>query len=202
MKSVRDNFLSFFINIAESLSDLRTSISIRGAGGNFAGLKSIPIEIDLAKIGKFFKPIAAWLKKPDNRTQALLALWVFLVFVLFIFTATSIFGLRYLTASYKPGIAISTFAWAFFLGICILFFLPSKIITTIFGGLAGIGINELGTDAGLITKANKALTQIANQIGIIVNGSDKSTDPFITGMVWLFFGVLLITSLPAFFRDK
>lgn len=202
MKSFRDEFYLFFESLFERLSELDISIPVSLSTGLAAVAMPERVKFSDTIVGRFFKSIVTWAKKPENRTNALLLLWVVLVFVLFILTAILVFGLFQLTSSYKPGISIATFFWAFSLGICVLFLLPPKLITTIFGGLAGIGISELGADTGLIAKANKALTQIANQIGVIVSGSGKTTDPFITWMVWLFFAVLLITCLPAFFRDK
>jgi hypothetical protein len=193
MKSVRDDFLSFFATKAETLSDLSVPIS-SGILASAYGHSGKPM--------KFLKPIAEWLKKPKNRKRALLALWAFTVFVLFILTAAAIFGSPRISSSYKPGISIATFFWAFFFGIWVLFVFPAKLVTTLFGGLGGIGITELGTSAGLIAKANKSITDIATQIGLILGDPDVPTHHFISAMVWLFFGVLLITCLPAFFRDK
>src|SRR6266851_2716116 len=192
MKSVRDDFLFLFASTADALGEVTTPAGALGLQVAGPGLKPMA----------FLKSVATWLRKSENRQKALCALWVFLVFVLFLLTGTVIFGSHWLTPSYKPGISIATFVWAFFSGIWVLFFFPAKLVTTIFGGLGGIGITELGTGSGLIAKANTSITGIATQIGLIVGNPDVSTQHFITWMVWLFFLVLLITCLPAFFRDK
>src|SRR6266851_963171 len=166
MKSVRDDFLFLFASTADALGEVTTPAGALGLQVAGPGLKPMA----------FLKSVATWLRKSENRQKALCALWVFLVFVLFLLTGTVIFGSHWLTPSYKPGISIATFVWAFFFGIWVLFFFPAKLVTTIFGGLGGIGL--------------------------IVGNPDVSTQHFITWMVWLFFLVLLITCLPAFFRDK
>jgi len=141
-------------------------------------------------------------KQPRNRAKALLVLWVLAIFLLLVVTAISIYGLYRFTFSYKPGVVVSTILWAFFFGACALFFLPSRLITTLFGSILGISVNEVGTASGLLTKANETITGIANQMNVIVNGQDHSTDPFISWMIWIFVIILALICLPAFFSKQ
>jgi hypothetical protein len=60
----------------------------------------------------------------------------------------------FFAASYKFWIA-ATVLGAILFGIFILFILPSKLVTTVFGGFLGIGASEWSTADGLITKADE-----------------------------------------------
>ena len=91
-------------------------------------------------------------------------------------------------------------AWAIFFGVTALLFLPSKPILTIFGFLLGSSASEIGNSVGLITKVNEAVTNISNQIGIIMTGTDGKTDVFVTQSVWAFIIIVTLFCLPAFFE--
>ena len=140
-------------------------------------------------------------RRPENRQKALFALWVISVLFLLIVTSSLIFIVFYFASSNKPGIFLSAIVWSFFFGICVLFFLPSKAVTTLFGSLLGISVNEASTATGLLTKSNEAITNLANQIGIIIKGQGQTTDPFIGWVIWIFILILALICLPAFFRD-
>lgn len=197
MQTVRNDLLSVFTRTVQLLSN----ISFPLPSSNLTAPTRNGGKVVRGRL-VFLEKFADWLKKPKNRKRAFLVVWLVLVFLLFILTAGLIFGSHRVAGGYRPGIAISTFLWAFFFGVWILFALPAKAITALFGGLAATGINELGSSTGLISRANKWVTDIATQVGMTVGQPDTSTDYFIAAMVWLFFGVLIITSLPAFFRDK
>jgi hypothetical protein len=151
-----------------------------------------------ASVGK----VLQWGADPKNRTTLWLILWLVLLLILTIITAALVFGLSALTSSYRPGIAGSTALWAFSLAACALFFLPPKIITTMFGSLLGISVNEIGTASGLITKANEVITSLATQIGGVISGRDHPTDPFVGWMLWIFVIIFSLVCLPAFFRER
>jgi hypothetical protein len=96
-----------------------------------------------------------WVMDPQNRTIVKTILWIGAVFLLLILTVTFILTSYFFTASYKFGIAAATVLWAILFGIFILFILPSKLVTTVFGGFLGIGASEWSTADGLITKADE-----------------------------------------------
>lgn len=105
----------------------------------------------------------------------------------------------------SAGVIIGTVFFAFFLGAAILFFFSAKAVTGLLGGLVGIEISEAGTAAGLISKANEAITDIATQIGIIVSDPTNETGPapLIVGAVWIFVIILTVTcGIPAFGRAE
>lgn len=179
MKSYRDDFLSFVTTL---LSRTRNRSAVKVSVG--------PPPAQSAR--EYREP------RPPNPKK----LWLVLVVALLLLTALFVYGSFLLWASYKPGIGASVLLWGVLIGGYILFFMPQKLITTIFGGLGGIGISELGTSNGLISKANKAITDMANQIGIIVNGPNAEGDPFIKWMVGLFVFVVFVLCIPAFLRDE
>ncbi len=128
--------------------------------------------------------------------------WITAIIILIIFTAILVFGFGFLLGFHKTGITITVLLWALFLGGTALMFLSQKMITTVFGSLLGIGTSDIGTGAGLITAVNKQVTDISVQLHFLASDSPTIPDSFVTGMVWLFFTVVFLLCLPAFFIDK
>jgi hypothetical protein len=123
-----------------------------------------------ANIALHFQPAFSWVMDPKNRTKVKTILWIGAVFLLLILTIIFILMSYFFTASYKFGIAAATVLWAILFGIFILFILPSKLVTTVFGGFLGIGASEWSTADGLITKADESITKIAHQVSSMVGG--------------------------------
>ena len=152
----------------------------------------------------FRKSLHEYTKGPENRTNLLLIVWGIMVALLLIITAILVFIIFPITsANPKPGVLIAAILWGFFFGICVLFFLPPKLVTTVFGGLFGVSVSEATTATGLITSTNQAITSIATQINIVLtNSSTGEPSPFIGQVIWVFVIVMALVCLPAFFRKE
>jgi hypothetical protein len=145
--------------------------------------------------GDIFKFIA----EKKNRAFILRVVWAILVLLLLLFTVVEVFALRWITGSYHPGIFLAVLVWSIFFGLTALLFLPSKAITTTFGGLMGISLSEASTAAGLISATNRSVTAVAEQLGAIVSVGKGTADPFIALIVWTAVLILTVLCLPAFF---
>jgi hypothetical protein len=136
-----------------------------------------------------------------KRPRDLLKWWVICVIALLIISALVICGFLYLGDKPKPGIVISDALWAIFFGVCALYFLPQKILTGLFGTVLGLGANEAAAGgAGIIKKANESITDIATQIGVVVDSSKDAA--FIGQCIWLFVILFGVLCLPAFFLSR
>src|SRR5207249_619946 len=102
----------------------------------------------------------------------------------------------------KPGVFVAVILWSIFFGVTALLFLPGKAIVTAFGSLLGVSVSEASTAAGLISMANKTITSVASQIGLIVNPEVGMSDPFVSWLLWAFVVTLGLLCLPAFFLEK
>ena len=61
-------------------------------------------------------------------------------------------------------------------------------------------MSEVGTAAGLISVTNKAVTNIAIELGVIVRTGTQGADPFVAYMVWTFVIIFAVLCIPAFFE--
>ena len=139
-------------------------------------------------------------QNPTLHKKLLKILWIVSIVLMLATTTGLTLGIYAITNSYKIGIYASVILWAIFFGVTILWFLPSKLILPIFGFLLGGSVSEIGNSAGLITKVNETVTNISNQIGIIITGTEEKTDLFISQSVWTFFIIVILLCLPAFFE--
>jgi hypothetical protein len=192
MKSVKDDFVRGAQTIVRAaarlpLGDGLVTPLIAGSGNS----------------GNFLERLYELAKKPENRTSLLLIVWVIMVALLLIITAILVLIVFPLTSTNpKPGIFISAILWAFFFGVAMLFFLPSKLVTSVFGGLFGISICETTTASGLITSANQSITGIANAISPVLANTGAGSTIFIGHVIWSFLVVMAVLCLPAFFRKE
>jgi len=138
-------------------------------------------------------------KKKENRSFLWRFIWIGVVVFSLMLTAISLLSCHLIFGTWLPGIFIATILWAAVFGIGILFFLPSRFVTATFGSLLAISANQICSGAGLISEADKALTDIAVQIGIIAGV--EATDPTIHLLLWVFVTVLTLICLPAFFSE-
>lgn len=153
------------------------------------------------------KPRAA--KPRDNEFRLLLAsfvrdprgLWLLVVLGAFLLSLIAVLLSKIFISDVRPGIAGATVIWAFVVGGAVLFMFPSKLVVTTFGSLLGVSASDLGTGSGLVNKLAIAVTGMARNISTLVHGVNGSADSFISAMVWLFVGLLLVICLPAFFRE-
>jgi uncharacterized membrane protein YgcG len=159
----------------------------------------------------FIKKLAQDAMSPKYRAKALTILWVFIFVVLAVLTLIVILLFGYI-GQFRLGVGISTGIWAVFFGTAALFFLSSKWLTTLAGGILGIGANDIGAKGGnSLTQANDAVNGIAKAIAKVAavppppppaDGSSSfggDVDPFIVSMVWLFVIILGVLCIPAFF---
>jgi hypothetical protein len=84
--------------------------------------------------------------------------------------------------------------WAFFLGITMLLFFPQKLLITIFGGVAGVGMTDLAGLAPVIEKTAAAIRKITQALNAGFEG-ELVIRPM---SVWLFLGIVLLCCLPAY----
>lgn len=167
-----------------------------GGGGLLMGVTKFPSLRDV--LLELIKKAAA----TENRRTALSILWVISVVVLSLFSGLVIWLLHFFAGGLSIGIVVAVIAWSFFFGVCTLFFLPQKFITTIFGTLLGAGASDLSTGAGLITKAHESVKGIADQIATIFKDFQGANPSLVAWCVWGFVVVYLVVCLPAFFREK
>jgi hypothetical protein len=146
--------------------------------------------------------IVRFLSDKNNRTFILRVVWALSVLLLLFFTIIEVFVLRWITGTYHPGIFLAVLVWSIFFGLTALLFLPSKAITTTFGGLLGISLSEASSAAGLISATNKSVTAVAEQLGAIASVSKGTADPFIVLLVWTTVMILAVLCLPAFFLPE
>jgi len=217
MKSVRDQLLSaaqgLLITGVKGRGVSRQPMggvqpAVLGAGG--AGKEGPPPEPPPAS--GVLQRLLRWATDPGNRRQVFLGMWVVMVTLLLGFTAILL-----LLFHGDLRLHIVTIAWALFFGIAVLFFMPSKAVTALFGGILGIGASKLGTGASLLSKANevvKAITKVfidsiqpsidslrvstADSARVVLTGGNSH---LVQLLVWEFFIVLILMCLPAFWRD-
>ncbi len=139
-----------------------------------------------------------WARRPKNRQTLLLLIWVAMVLLLLLLTGLSVVGSIWFLGTYKPGIVLSVIFWALFFGVVILFFLPPKLIITMFGSFLGITASELGSGASLISRADNAITDMAQEINLVTTADAA----FVHVLLWVFVMILTIICLPAFFRNQ
>jgi hypothetical protein len=189
MKSVREQFVQTANSVlGDRMNDTNAvrGISRRGAGEEGAAPRSL-----------LRQKIYDWARSPGNRQTLLLIIWVIMILILLLLTTISFYVSHWTINSYVPGIVVSTVLWAIFFGIVILFFFPSKLVITVFGSLLGISTSQLSSGASLLADCDKALINIAQQLGTITG----TQLPIIHSLVWLFLVLVMIICLPAFFRD-
>jgi hypothetical protein len=159
----------------------------------------------------FVKKLAQDAMSPKYRAKALTILWVAVFVLLAILTLIIILLFGYID-KFRLGVGISTGIWAIFFGTAALFFLSSKWLTTIAGGIGSISVSDL-TKGEPLTQANTIVDGIAKTVAKVapvtstppLNGSANTldatngVDPFIVSMVWLFIIILGILCIPAFF---
>jgi hypothetical protein len=156
----------------------------------------------------FVKKLAEDAMSPKYRAKALTILWIFLFIVLAILTLIVILFFGYIN-QFRLGVGISTGIWAVFFGTIALFFLSSKWLTTIAGGVAGIGTSGVGEKSNSLNQANDAVEVIAKtiakvaptqeQLNTFQPGQEMNPDPFTVSMIWLFLIIVGVLCIPAFF---
>jgi hypothetical protein len=134
---------------------------------------------------------------PANRPAVLRGVWVVGVVLAAILSGVSLVVSVLITGKYEAGVLVGAFLWGLLFGIGVLF-LPAKLVTTVFGSLLGIGTTQALTGAGLINKANEAVTATATQIGLVV-GPDVGSEAAISRTLWVFLVTTTVLCLPAFF---
>lgn len=153
------------------------------------------------RLTTWIEAVAKYLDKAEARNRVLRILWFVSTVVLMIVTAVVAPLLSWIW-SWKVGAFFGVALWSIFFGATGLLFLPPKAMTAVFGGILGIGVSEVSSGAGLIASANKAITELARQIGAVVTPNVGTPDPFIGILVWTFVLLVLLVSLPAFFAKE
>lgn len=94
-----------------------------------------------------------------------------------------------------PAVVLFVFAivWGLFFGVTFLYWMPGKMLTTVFGALLGMIGSDLSAAPGAITKTNKQVE--AAFIAIF-----DSADQFSAAAMWLFIFIVAALCLPAFFE--
>lgn len=145
--------------------------------------------------------IRTWLLAQENRRKALLLVWVFFVIISVIVTAGSLGVSQLICKSSHPGIWFAVGWWALFVGLVVLFFLPSKVVTSLFGGLIGIGASETLSGNGLISRLDGSIQSIAiNLKGFLADAGEFDVH-FMRLMIKFFLAIVLLLCLPAFFTS-
>jgi hypothetical protein len=148
------------------------------------------------------KKIGLWLVDASNRRNALLTVWAAFVVLSIAFTALAVWLSGRFFHNAHFGVSISVIWWALFTGLAILFLLPAKAVTALFGGLIGISASETLSGNGLITRANDAIRSIAVSLKDFLADAGDYDDHFIRLMVKLFLVIVLVICLPAFFSGN
>ncbi len=95
----------------------------------------------------------------------------------------------------------TTIVWGLFFGSSILFLLPGNLVITFFGFILGIGGSEIDSGAGLISSVRLGVSEIAAQIVDLAAELGGEPDQHLKLMVWVFFVLVFVLCLPAFFRS-
>ena len=147
---------------------------------------------------KSFELWKLWIKDEGNSTKVKLLGWFFSVIICITLTGLFLLVSNMMTSNYRLGVVSATIIWALLFGFVMLFILPSKAVTTIFGTMVGIGVGEIKSGANLLASVNKAVIGIAKEIGIMTG---TGTDPFIQMVVLIFVGIVFVLCFPSFFMD-
>ena len=123
--------------------------------------------------------------------------WISFVVLVVILT-----GVLFLIFDISSAIGISVFVWAVITGATILVFLPGKLIATGFGSLLGIGGSELSTGAGLISRTNESITEIAKEAGMVAQSLGVEPNLFFKQMVWMYIVIVMLICVGAFFEKR
>lgn len=131
-------------------------------------------------------------------TRIFLIIWLILVVLLAAVSGIILLASYLITGNMIPGLYITTFLWGVLFGGAILFFLRSKYVTAVFGCLFGLSVGQ-ATGATILTECNKAITGMAQQIGLIAGL--RPGDQTVLHLLWTFAVTLLVICLPAFSGD-
>lgn len=119
-----------------------------------------------------------------------------LILTVLLFPASS-----WLFGSLKPGIFVSTAIWALIIGFGVLYFASAKIVSVLFGAILGVSADEVAGANAILSKLASVVNELVKQIGGLGPPGDLTADPFVTQVVWVFVIILLVSCLPAFFKD-
>jgi hypothetical protein len=121
--------------------------------------------------------------------------------LVFLASAAAVIVSWFLVSSMKPGVTIATFLWAVLFGWLFTFTLPTKVVTAAVGALFGGGTQTADTGDGFITTI-QGYTETALKVAGLVSVEGLADQKgFISAMVWLFFGLIVVICVPAFFRN-
>jgi hypothetical protein len=190
VQSVKDQFVAQFVSILKF--GRRSPFELLGqlkGGGTFQSQTVL-------------ERLISWAVDKKHRRTVLLASWVLLVISFTCLSTLALICSHWIVRSYRPGILFTVVLWAVFFGVGVLFFLSSKTVITVFGGLLGISVDSITSGAGLLSKANDAVVSMAQQLETAFGINARMDDSFVRRSVWLFVIFLTVTCLPAFFSEK
>ena len=173
-------------------------------------IESSTIVFSTTLLSKLFKNVSKRiiekLKSDDQneRSKTFRMLWAAMIVILIIFTALLIGGIYAGSGNIKTGLLISTILWAIILGVSGLLFLSQKALSAIFGFFLGTSISEIGSASGLISVISSLINNISLEISKAIPSAvaNEGQNSFVTLLVWIFFIIIILICLPAFFISE